>query len=191
MAENIHQTLEQSQELEHVSRSKPVVALAAAIIAVLASLGTLFSHHASITALNTKSEAILSQARMFDTLASAEAKSIRSNLNDALLKSGIAQNPAARDALAHAVTQERAAAENKIKLAEDFEKTYREAETKSEIAMRSYETLEWATAIFETSIVLVSISALTSTRLLFAFGLGATAIGFALLVYGTLQGGAH
>ena len=46
-----------------------LLSLAAAVIAVLAALGTLFSHHRSITALAVKNEAILTQARAIAALA--------------------------------------------------------------------------------------------------------------------------
>ena len=57
-----------------------LVSLAAAIIAVLAALGTLFSHHRSIAALSAKNQAILTQARATDTYNAYEAKQIRYNI---------------------------------------------------------------------------------------------------------------
>ena len=53
--------------------------------------------------------------------------------------------------------------------------------------LRSYETLQFATTVFEISIVLVSISALAGTRLFLPFGCGVSVIGLALFIVGLLQ----
>ncbi len=70
MSADVSRTIEAS----HGNR---LVSLAAAIIAVLAALGTLYSHHRSISALSVKNAAILTQARATDTYNAYEAKQIR------------------------------------------------------------------------------------------------------------------
>ena len=63
MSENVYPKFNDANERNaQLSRGgSKLVSLAAAIIAVLAALGTLFSHHRSISALTAKNEAILTQ----------------------------------------------------------------------------------------------------------------------------------
>ncbi|HTA40732.1 MAG TPA: hypothetical protein VK760_16740, partial [Candidatus Acidoferrales bacterium] len=85
MSENIYPKFNEANErVEHLSGgSRKLVSLAAAIIAVLAALGTLFSHHRSISALTAKNVAILTQARASDRYNSYEAKQVRYNVYSA------------------------------------------------------------------------------------------------------------
>ena len=189
MSENVAKTLsEASERLEAVERGDRISALAAAIIAVLAALGTLFSHHASITALTAKSQAILMQARAVDQRSSSEAKQIRSELYAALLKADIARTPDARASLARVVDRERSAADTSAAKADRFEEQSLEDDTRSGQSMKAYETLEWATALFEMAIVLVSISTLSRNRALLVLGTGISMWGVVMFAIGLLQG---
>lgn len=189
MSENISQVLhEVAERQEQIERGDRAAALAAAIIAVLAAFGTLFSHHRSISALNAKSQAILLQARAAERRNAAEAKVIRSELYAALLKAGIAQTDESRRALATVVDHERDAAVSATKEADTFENESLEYDSSSDSAMKSYETLEWATALFQMAIVLVSISTLSRNRMLLIGGAVLSAFGLVLMVVGLLQG---
>ncbi|MBV8434425.1 MAG: DUF4337 family protein [Candidatus Eremiobacteraeota bacterium] len=188
MSENVSKTLtETSDRQDAIERGDRAAALAAAIIAVLAALGTLYSHHKSISALQAKSQAILLQARAGDRRTAAEAKEIRSELYAALLRAGVARTPQASDALSTIVDRNRDGALAASKEAATFERESLDADTRSDVAMKAYETLEWATAIFEMSIVLVSMSTLSRNRLLLLGGCGLSAFGGVLLVFGLLQ----
>ena len=189
MSENIVKELHDADERQgNIERGNRAAALAAAIIAVLAALGTLFSHHRSISALTAKSQAILLQARAADRRNAAEAKQIRSELYAALLKAGIAHGADARKAFASVADREKGAAASAGKEADTFESESLDYDTHSEVSMKSYETLEWATAIFEMAIVLVSISTLSRNRNLLLMGCGLSGFGIILLTVGLLQG---
>jgi hypothetical protein len=179
---------EAGERREAIERGNRAAALAAAIIAVLAALGTLFSHHRSISALTAKSQAILLQGRAADRRNAAEGKQIRSELYAALLKAGIAQTQDAKKSLAAVVDSERNAAEIAGKQADTFENESLDYDSRSDVAMKTYETLEWATAIFEMAIVLVSISTLSRTRALLVGGCALSAFGIVLMIVGLSQG---
>lgn len=189
MSENVTKALHEAGERqENIERGNRAAALAAAIIAVLAALGTLFSHHRSISALTAKSQAILLQARAAERRNASEAKEIRSELYAALIKAGIAQTADARQALASVVDREKDAAAMASKEADTFENESLDYDSHSDVAMKSYETLEWATAIFEMAIVLVSISTLSRNRTLLIVGGVLSGFGLVLMVVGLLQG---
>ncbi len=135
--------------------------LAAAIVAVLAALGTLFTHHRSIQALAAKNTAILTQSRAADLYTSYESKQVRYNFYRVLLDSSVLVNAKVRARVTQASNQENAS---------------------------SQAVLQRATTAFEISIVLVSISAFAGTRLFLSFGCGMSVLGLALFVAGLIQG---
>jgi uncharacterized protein DUF4337 len=189
MSENVAQALQEARERQaSIERGDRAAALAAALIAVLAALGTLFSHHRSISALTAKSQAILLQARAADRRNASEAKEIRSELYAALLKAGIAQSAESRQALASVVEREKTAAVGASKEADTFENESLDYDSSSDVSMKSYETLEWATAIFNMAIVLVSISTLSHNRGLLIGGCGLCGFGIVVMIVGLLQG---
>ena len=164
----------------------PFIPLAAAIIAVLASLGTLFSHHRSISALSTKNEAIILQAKATDQYNYYETKRIRYTVYSALA-TGSARDAAARKSLESTADREQTSSIPVLTKAQGLERQATEEQQRSEVILKSFETLEIATTLFEISIVLVSLSALTSTRLMLYLGSGVSAIGLVFLVIGLLQ----
>jgi uncharacterized membrane protein YcjF (UPF0283 family) len=189
VSENVAKVLHEAGERQqNIERGNRAAALAAAIIAVLAALGTLFSHHRSISALTAKSQAILLQARAAERRNASEAKEIRSELYAALLKAGIAQTAESRQALASVVDREKDAAASASKEADTFENESLDYDARSDVSMRSYETLEWATAIFEMAIVLVSISTLSRNLALLIVGCALSGCGLVLMIVGLLQG---
>lgn len=189
MNENVSEILHEVEaRQEQIERGDRAGALAAAIIAVLAALGTLFSHHRSISALSSKSQAILLQARAAERRNAAEAKVIRSELYAALLKAGIAQTEESRKALSTVVEHERDASLSATKEADTYENESLDHDSLSDDAMKSYETLEWSTAIFQMAIVLVSISTLSRNRMLLLGGGALSACGLVLMIVGLLQG---
>jgi hypothetical protein len=165
-----------------------LVSLAAAIIAVLAALGTLFAHHRSISALSSKNQAILTQARATDTFNAYEAKQIRFNIYRALLASDLVRKAETRTRLESMADSESASAASVLQRAQDLEKQALHADERSEQILKSYETLQFATTAFEISIVLVSISALSGARLLLPLGCALSAFGLVLFTMGLVQG---
>jgi hypothetical protein len=167
--------------------SNRLVSLATAIIAVLAALGTLFAHHRSISALSSKNAAILSQARATDTYNAYEAKQTRSNIYRALLASDLVKNTATRARLESVADGESASAPAVLEKAKALEKQAADEDDRSELILKSYETLQFATTAFEISIVLVSISALAGSRIFLPVGCALSGFGLILFVTGLIQ----
>ena len=169
------------------SRGNRLVSLAAAIIAVLAALGTLFSHHRSISALSVKNAAILTQARATDTYNAYEAKQIRYNIYRAVLASDLVRDPKTRARLQNVADDERTSSPAVLKKAEGLDAQAARDDVRSDLIMRSYETLQFATTLFDISIVLVALATLAGARIFVALGCGLSAIGLVLFLFGLMQ----
>lgn len=173
-------------EVADAHRRDKVVPLAAAIIAVLAALGTLFAQHRSISALAIKTQAILSQSRALDLYNAYQAHQVKYTVYSALVNGNIATSTTARARLTKAAeTQQR----NSLQLLADaktFEDESAVDQQASQAYLTSFEMLEVATTLFEIGIVFVSISALSQTRLLL-YGAGITTlVGIGFLFVGLL-----
>lgn len=179
---------EASERDERVREGRDLlVPLLAAIIAVLAALGTLFAHHRSIAALALKNEAILAQARASDQFAYYQAKRIKFTVYSALATAGVAKN--AKDGASLAATAEREQ-KSSLPVLDQARALEREATAKqeaSETILGSFETLEIATTLFEIAIVFVSVSALAGTRLLLYLGSALSVVGIGYAIVGLLQ----
>ena len=189
MSENVYPKFNEANErFEQLSRGgNRLVPLAAAIIAVLAALGTLFSHHRSISALTAKNEAILTQARASDRYNSYEAKQVRYNVYSAFLAAGLPRAQDGKVIVQNLAKREQASSLATYADAARYEKMAQDKEEESNLILKSYETLEIGTTFCEIAIVLVSISALASTRIFLTIGSGLAAIGLAFLIYGYFQ----
>ncbi len=164
------------------------VSLAAAIVAVLAALGTLSAHHRSVAALTAKNEAVLSQGKAFDAYNRYEAKEIRYTIYQALLAANVARDPAAISRLESVARDERRSSPAILAQGEALEAAATTAEEHSETLMQSYETLQFATTFFEVAIVFVSIAALTDTVVFFPIGCVSAMVGVVLFSIGLFAG---
>jgi len=184
-----HQAFEEASERSaRIARpGSRLIPLATAIIAVLAALGTLFAHHRSISALATKNEAVLLQARASDQYAYYEAKRVRYSVVSALLTAGVATDAKRRAELESTAQQEQTSSLPILQKARSLEAQGNEDQVHGETILKSFETLEIGTTFFEVSIVLVSISALSQTRTLFLIGAISSLIGLGFLIFGLLQ----
>jgi len=183
-----HAMMHESSELhEQASRGNKLVSLAAAIIAVLAALGTLFSHHRSITALTAKNEAILTQARASDLYNRYESQRVRYHVYTAFIAAGLPPTDHGKETLKSLAEKEQASSLSSFAEAQQKERLAQDYEEHSEAVLKSYETLEIGTTFCEIAIVLVSISALASTRIFLTIGSGLAACGLAFLIYGFFQ----
>ena len=188
MSFDVHKTLEAAEERrEHLNKGERLVPLAAAIIAVLAALGTLFAQHRSVSALSVKNDSILAQTRSLDLYNFYQARRTRFVVYTALIAAGVPRSPAARARLEGAATTEHKSSEHTLAQARQFEATAEHEQDRSEAILQSFETLEVATTLFEIAIVFVSISALSQTRILLYLAGGMTAVGVGFLIIGMLQ----
>jgi hypothetical protein len=189
VSENVHKTLHESADIQAgAERGRRLVSLAAAIIAVLAALGTLFTHHQSILGLTAKNQAILLQSRASDTYNKYEAKRVRAQIIDGLLDAGMYRDQAAQRRMESLAEKERSDSAHDFDAAQEVETESKLFEDRSERFLKSYETLMIATTFFDVAIVLVSISALVRTGVLLAIGAGLSVVGIALMVLGFIQG---
>ena len=184
-----HKAFEEAHERHEQLRKGHdfVVPLAAAIIAVLAALGTLFAHHRSISALAAKNEAILAQSKASDQYTYYQAKRIKYTIYAALLSADVAKDAKGRAELASVADHEQ---KSSLVILADAKRLEHESETKqasSERTLTSFETLEIATTLFEIAIVFVSISALGGARILLYIGGAMSVVGVVYAIVGLLQ----
>lgn len=152
-----HKTLERAGERDHESsRGRAATALAAAIVAIVAAIGTLLANHRSVQALNAKSDATLLQSRATYAIVSVVERQPSKTL-DEIVAAG-----------------------------RSLEAQANAAEELSDTLLNSYETIEIGTTIGEIAIVFISISTLTRTRALFYGGIAAATVSIALILIGQL-----
>lgn len=163
------------------------VSAAVAIVAVLAAISTLFTHHRSILALAAKNKAILTQSRATDYYTSYEAKEVRYNFYSALLASDLVRKPEVRAYLSAASKKQAETAEADLKKARALEEEANGDDVRSETILRSYEVLQFGTTMFEVSIILISISALAGARTFVLLGCSLSTVGLGFFIFGLLQ----
>jgi Domain of unknown function (DUF4337) len=155
-------------------------AITAAVLAVLASVGSLFSGHAA-------NEAILAEARATDQWSYYQAKSTKGHLND--VAAGIVSVLSAQaekkaegtePAVAHFRGEAKRYDQEKEKIREEAE--HLEAESHHEYGKHQRYAL--GIAAFQVGIVLASVSILVRYRALYLLSLAAGAVGLICLVLG-------
>lgn len=183
MSENVHKTLTEASEIQ-AGRRQRVTSVVIAVAAVLAALGTLFAHHRSISALTTKNQAILAQAKASDAYGKYEAKQVRYQIAQTLVDSGILNTDRGRKAVQKLADRENGASHALLERAQSLEAESERADLHSEEVLKSYEVLQFATTLFDISVVLVSISALVRTRALLVIGAALSVVGVVTLLFG-------
>jgi hypothetical protein len=180
---------EAAERNEQIERGRNrLIPLVSAIIAVLAAVGTLLSHHRSIEALTTKNNAILTTAKASDQYTTYQTKRVRVALYSTLLAGDVIANPKARANAQKELDHEAASSLAVLHNAQGLEQRAAQEQVESEALMSSFVTLEVGTTLFEISIVLASISALTKSRVLLWVAVGLSAIGVVLLIVGYFPG---
>ena len=185
-----HEGLEHAERAhEHVQGDVPrilkLVPLAAAILAVLAGLSSLYGNRLAESMLRAGNEAILDQTRAADAWNEYEAQSLKKHIASDLALA--AADPLVKRRLSGL---ERAYAEREQPLRVDAEKL--EAERNAAIErMDRLEArklhMDVATALFQIAIVLASIGALMRQPALSVFGLAGGLVGLIFCVLGLLR----
>lgn len=174
-----------TERADEIERGHPrFIPLVAALIAVLAALGTMISHHRSIEAITMKNNAILTTAKASDQNTAYLTKRVRVALYSTLLAGDVITNPKARANAQKELDHEQASSLAVLQNAQGLEKRAAQEQAESDVLLSSFVTLEVGTTLFEVSIVLSSISALTKSRALLWVAIGLSTIGIALLVVG-------
>jgi hypothetical protein len=186
---SIHKEFQDAQErFERLREGRSfIVPLAAAIIAVLAALGTLFAHHRSIAALAVKNEALLAQSRASDQYAYYQAKRMKFTIYSALVTAHIAKDAKSNAALAAVANHEQKTSLAILASARKLEQEAGDRQEESAVVLKSFETLEVGATLFEIAIVFVSVSALAGARVLLYLGIGLSAIGIVYTIIGFIQ----
>jgi hypothetical protein len=121
------------------------------MVAVLAALGTLYSHHRSIQALALRNQAVLLTARATDQYNHYETTQLRATIYQLLNKP-------------NALADEERTSIGVYNQARKYEDEAASLQDRSTSLLTSFETLEIATTLFEIAIAFASIAALTGTR---------------------------
>lgn len=173
---------------EQVALGARVVPVLTAVLAVFAALATLFAHHSSTSGLARKNEGVLLTTKAADQYNYYESKRIKSELNEALIDSDLVKSSSAGHRRLEArVSKENGEARGILVKARRLETESLEVQGSAERFMASYENYEVAATLFEISVVLVSITALTTTRMFLFVAGGASLVGLAFLIVGFLH----
>ncbi len=183
---NAHKVLEEAaQRHEHaVNAERRWIPVAAAIIAVFAALATLFSNQRSTAGLVAKNEAILAQTKASDQYNYYESKRIKYHMYAAFADAHVTSSAQGERHLRSVAAKEESEAKPILRDARRLEHESAVDQERSERALKSHEVLEVAVTLFEVSIVFVSISALTASRLLGYVAGASTTIGMVFLLLG-------
>jgi len=157
------------------------VPIAAAIIAVVAAISNLVGSQRSTIALSSKSEALRQTTLASDSYSYYESRSIKQHIYEALVASGTAHDPAKLSGVAE---HEKTAAVPILAKARAFEHAAEVANERSERYLHSFERIEIGVTFLEISIVLISISALATTRFLTIVAASATALDVIIVLVG-------
>ncbi len=164
-----------------------LVPVFSAIIAVLAALGTLFSHHRSIQALAQWNQEVLTTAKATDQFQYYQTQQIKITMYQGLISEKTPSQAAQVKALRESLDKEQRATLGVYQHAKDLEKQAEREDDRAAGLLRSFETLEIATTLFEISIVFASIAALTGARPMLWIGATLSLIGVVTGLYGYFQ----
>ncbi len=183
---NAHRALEDAERRhEHaLNAERRWIPIAAAVIAVFAALATLFSNQRSTVALVAKNEAILAQTKASDQYNYYESKRIKYHLYAAFADAHVTSSVQGERHLRSVARKEEGEAKPILVRARKLEHDSTADQERSEMALKSHEVLEVAVTLFEVSIVFVSISALTTSRVLGYVAAASTAVGMIFLFLG-------
>ncbi|HET7813624.1 MAG TPA: DUF4337 family protein [Candidatus Baltobacteraceae bacterium] len=172
-----HALAEAGERHEQLTEGNKLVPIAAAVIAVLAALATLFSNHSSVSGLQQRTLAGIYQTRAADSYSYYESSRIKIEVNQSMIQSGLVSSAPARAAMTTRVDKEQKKSAATLEQAKKNEETANEYLESAEKRMTSYEHFEWSATLFEVAVVLVSITALMRQHTLMYVGFVATAIG--------------
>jgi hypothetical protein len=175
----VHEKFEEASEIgghgtHQAKHGATWVPIAAAVLAVVTAIFTLFTAQRSTESLVEKNEAILQTTRASDAYNEYEARSIKQHIYESLVTAGVARNP---DALERVAQHEQAAAKPVFAKAMLAEKDAAQANVRAARFRTQYVTMEVGITLLDISIVLVSISALVTTPVLTIVAGSAAAIG--------------
>ncbi|HZZ63896.1 MAG TPA: DUF4337 family protein [Candidatus Baltobacteraceae bacterium] len=170
-----------------LTMGQKIVPVVTAIIAVMGALATLSAHHRSTAALAQKNEGVLLQTKASDQYNYYDSTRMRVQLSQTLIAADLVK-PGSQGykILEEEIRRDTAQSRAIFDKAESLETASGAAMERADHAMHSYENAEVAAALFQVSIVLASITALTRTRAFLIGAAGLSLLGLAFFIVGYL-----
>jgi hypothetical protein len=171
---------------EHRARWIVYLSFSTALIAVLAAVAALESGAYSNEALLEKNEALLAQAKASDQWSYYQAKSVKATVYATQAAAAQSSNPdLAKKAQAEA---DRYSGEEKeiSKSAGEFEKEVTKDSELSEMSMEHHHRFAYSVTMFQISIALAAVAALSRQKFVWVVGLFVSAVGLVYFLDGFL-----
>jgi hypothetical protein len=175
--EEHHHAHEERQGGEHGGSDKTTSAITAAVLAVMAALGSLLSGHAA-------NEAILAQTRATDQWAYFQSKSTKGHLYEVAGELVKALGSSATPDAGETFKRMRAESQRYEGEKEKIQHTAEELEHHSQQEFRKHQRFALGVALFQVGIVLASVSILVRIKPLYLLSLVAGAAGLFCVVLG-------
>ena len=185
LKEKLEQSIEGAVEAaEHRGRWIVYLSFTTAVIAVLAAISALESGTYSNEALLEKNEALLAQTKASDQWAYYQAKSVKGTIYATQAAAVEASNPELASTAKREASRYAAEEEEISKAAKEFEKEVKEDSERSGQSMEHNHRFAYAVTMFQISIALAAVAALSRQKFVWLAGLLVAVIGFVYFLDG-------
>jgi len=185
LKERLEETTEHALEAaEHPSRWVVYLSFTTAIVAVFAAIAALESGSYANEALLQKNEAVLAQAKASDQWAYYQAKSVKSTIYATQATAFKSSNP---DLAAKAQQEAERYATEEAEISKAAKELEKEAHQETELSGRSLEhhhRFAYAVTMFQVSIALAAVAALSRQKAMWLVGLMISGLGIAYFLDG-------
>jgi hypothetical protein len=184
LKERLEESMERAEAVEARARWIVYLSFSTALIAVLAAIAALESGAYSNDALLLKNEALLAQTKASDQWAYYQAKSVKATIYASQAAQLLTSNPELA-AKAQKEAERYAGEEQEIsKTANELEKHVNEDSERSSENMEHHHRFAYAVTMFQISIALAAVAALSRQRAVWFGGLIVAAMGLIYFVDG-------
>src|SRR3989475_3254273 len=166
------------EESEHRARWIVYLSFSTAFIAVLAAIAALESGTYSNEALLEKNEALLAQTKASDQWAYYQAKSVKGTIYASQAAAAQESNPELASKAKQEAARYAAAEEEISKAAKELEKEVKEDGERSNHSMEHHHRFAYAVTMFQISIALAAVAALSRQKFVWFAGLVVAVLGF-------------
>ncbi len=182
----LKEKLEQSTEgaAEHRTRWIVYLSFTTALIAVFAAIASLESGAYSNDALLEKNEALLAQAKAADQWAYYQAKSVKGTIYASQAAGVESSNPELASRAKKEAARYAAEEEEISRAAKELEKEVKEDNERSDQSMEHHHRFAYAVTMFQISIALAAVAALSRQKFVWLAGLLVAVIGFVYFLDG-------
>jgi len=183
--EKLEEATEQAVEAaEHRARWLVYLSFTTALIAVLAAVAALESGTYSNEALIQKNEALLAQAKASDQWAYYQAKGIKGSVYATQAAAARATNPELADKSQKEADRYAAEQEEISKSAREFEGEEKKDSELSDKSLEHHHRFAYAVTMFQISIALAAVAALSRQKAVWLMGLAISLLGLLYFVDG-------